>query len=302
MEAENGTTSQGDHQQQASTDPIPVNLTGAGKTQTEDGGKKVAIHGGLPWFLGKQPRELHLARYSLAPMFTAADFELYQGRFQADPEWNGRRLDIRRRLQALGEEVKSSYGALGVDLERRESLHHPHATNRKRVRRQRTMLFRGKKLRKQLKSFLGRELGKDLDSAVNNLHLQIGLDESGAYWGLRLDSGAWYDLNVLLKRAEQEPGRKALAESCGKAPDFRFVVDGKGGRPFEQMNSRDWRDLAGILRPGESRLEIVQRMTPDQVVAAGEDFGPGVVADLERLADFYQLACWNLDSPSGASL
>jgi hypothetical protein len=123
-------------------------------------------------------------------MFTQADFELYQPRFQGDPEWNGRRLDIRHRLQAIGEQLKARFAEQGVALERRESLHNPHATNGKKVRRQRTMLFRDKKAKKSLQSFLGKELGKDLDSAVNNAHFQLGLDAEGAYWGLRIDTGA----------------------------------------------------------------------------------------------------------------
>ncbi len=237
-------------------------------------------------------------------MFTAADFELYQARFQGDPEWNGRRLELRRRLQAVGDELKAGFAAEGIPLDRRESLHHPHHSNRKRVRRQRTMLFRDKKSRQALQRFLGNELGKDLDSALNNVHFQLGLDQAGAYWGLRIDAGAWYDLNVLLKRAEEQDGQEALRAAAGAAPGFQLEVDGGGARPLDGMSSRDWRDLAGLLRPGESSLEVVQRLPAAEVAAAGEDFGPGVVADLGRLAPLYRLACWSLDggSPSGVSL
>ncbi|MBC8405751.1 MAG: hypothetical protein H8E15_11020 [Planctomycetes bacterium] len=235
-------------------------------------------------------------------MFTLADFELYQPRFQSDPEWNGRRLDIRKRLQALGDELKKQFADVGILLDRRESLHNPHATNGKKVRRQRTMLFRDKKAKKQLQSFLGRELGKDLDSAVNNVHFQIGLEERQAYWGLRLDRGAWYDLNVLLKRAEEEPGRQQIVAACAVAPGFELLLDGRGARPFETLTSRDWRDICGTVRPGETSLEIRQQMSADVVAQAGEDFDQGVISDLLRLADFFQLASWSMDSPSGASL
>ena len=89
-------------------------------------------------------------------MFFSADFDLYEPRFQGDSEWNQRRLAVRKRLQALGEELKKAYAALGIGLDRRESLHNPHATNGKRVRRQRTMLFRDKKSRKGLQDFSAR--------------------------------------------------------------------------------------------------------------------------------------------------
>lgn len=239
-----------------------------------------------------------------AVVFTAADFELYTPRFQGDTEWNGRRLEIRHRLQRFGDTLKARYQRHKIGLDRRESLHHPHHTNHKRVRRQRTMLFRDKKARKSLQGFLGRELGKDLDSAMNNVHLQVGLDGKEVYWGLRIDRGAWYDLNVLLKRTEEEAGRSAVVQACQAAPGFTLLVDQKGPRPLHEMDSRDWRDLAGILRPGESSLEICQSLPAAKVVEAGSDLEDGILGDLERLKNFFSLSSWTLDgsSPSGASL
>ena len=235
-------------------------------------------------------------------MFTLADFELYEPRFQSDPEWNGRRLDIRQRLQALGDELKACFAKENILLDRRESLHNPHNTNGKKVRRQRTMLFRDKKSKKHLQSFLGRELGKDLDSAVNNVHFQIGLEQRQAYWGMRIDRGAWYDLNVILKRAEEDPGRQELAGACKQAPGFQLLLDGRGARPLESISPRDWMDISGTARPGETSLEIRQEMPAGIVDQVGEDFSQGVIADLLRLADLYLLSCWSTDSPSGTSL
>ena len=235
-------------------------------------------------------------------VFHAADFELYQPRFQADPEWNGRRLEVRRRLQALGDGLKSALKDQGIALDRRESLHNPHSTNGKRVRRQRTMLFRDKKARRSLQGFLGKELGKDLDSARNNLHYQICIDGKRMWWGLRLDEGAWYDLNVLLKRAEEEDGRGALIAACAEAAGFDLEFDRGGARPLSGMTSRDWRDVAGVVRPGESQLEIVRRMSAAEVVEKGEEFDELVLSELVLLAPFFRMASWTLDGPSGASL
>jgi hypothetical protein len=234
-------------------------------------------------------------------MFFPADFELYEPRLQGDQEWNQRRLDVRHRLQALGEDLKKAYAALGVGLDRRESLHNPHHTNGKRVRRQRTMLFRDKKSRKGLQNFLGKELGKDLDSARNNIHFQICIDHQGCWWGLRIDESAWYDLNVLVKRAEESDGQVALAEACKAAEGFQLELNRGGARPMDQMNTRDWRDFAGVVQPGQSSLEVVARLPKQAVIEAGEDFAIGVIADLERLAPFYRLAHWSSDSPSGVS-
>ena len=93
--------------------------------------------------------------------FSDSDFDLYQQHFQGDVEWNGRRLEVRQKLQKVGDEVRRVFSCDGVSLDRRESLHHPHRTNGKRVRRQRTMIFRDKKSRKSLQLFLGKELGRE---------------------------------------------------------------------------------------------------------------------------------------------
>ncbi|MDP6941365.1 MAG: hypothetical protein QGH51_04975 [Planctomycetota bacterium] len=235
-------------------------------------------------------------------MFTVADFELYQFRFQGDPEWNGRRLDVRRRLQALGDRLKADFAGLGISLDRRESLHNPHNTNGKKVRRQRTMLFRDKKARAALKRFLGKELGKDLDSARNNLHFQVGLDEKSAWWGLRLDEGAWYDLNVLLKRAEESDGQSEIVAACSASKGFNLELNRGGARPICEMDSRDWRDLAGVVRPGETQLEIVRKIPAHQAAEIGADLEDAIAADLLTLAPFFKLASWTLDGPAGASL
>lgn len=234
-------------------------------------------------------------------MFFPADFELFEPRFQGDVEWNQRRLDVRHRLQAVGDSLKEAFAELDLGLERRESLHHPHQTNRKKVQRQRTMLFRDKKVRKKLQSFLGKELAKDLDSARNNVHFQVCIDHQGCWWGLRIDESAWYDLNVLVKRAEEGEGQEQLAAACAAAPGFFLELDRGGARPLEEMTRLAWRDFAGVVQPGQSSLEVVARMPKEAVIEAGEDWAEGVVVDLVRLAPFYRLASWSSDSPSGVS-
>jgi hypothetical protein len=235
-------------------------------------------------------------------VLTAADFDLFQTRFQADPEWNGRRLELRRRLQDFGDAARAELQrAAGLDLERRESLHHPHASNGNRVARQRTMLFRGKKERKALQSFLGPELAKDLDSAHRSVHFHLTVEERRACWGLRWEQDAWFDLNVLVKRAEEGDGRAALTEACRGAEGLALEVDGGGPRPAAKVGERDWRDLAGFLQPGRNALDCLRRMTREEAVAAGAGLAALVTADFLRLAPLYRLGCWSTGGPSGVS-
>ncbi|MBC8369515.1 MAG: hypothetical protein H8E25_05920 [Planctomycetes bacterium] len=235
-------------------------------------------------------------------MFFETDFELFSSRFQGDEQWNGRRLEVRRRLQALGNGVCEQFAAIGINLDRRESLHNPHHTNRKRVRRQRTMIFRDKKSRKKLQSFLGKELGKDLDSARNNVHMQVCIDAKQCWWGIRIDESAWYDLNVLIKRAEEEHSRdEIVAAAKTAASTFSFELNGGGARSLSEMSNRDWRDIAGTVNPGENSIEIVHRMPSAMVVELNESFADVVTSELLSLADFLKLCSWTLDSPNGAT-
>lgn len=238
----------------------------------------------------------------ICPMFFESDFELFSSRFQGDDEWNGRRLEVRRRLQALGNEVCEQFAEVGIALDRRESLHHPHHTNRKRVRRQRTMIFRDKKSRKKLQSFLGKELGKDLNSARNNVHMHICIDDKQCWWGVRIDETAWYDLNVLIKRAEEDYSRDEIVAAAQKASsNFNFELNNGGARSLSDMSNRDWRDIAGTVNPGENAVEIVHRMQSTDVIGLGEDFASTVKQELLSLADFFKLCSWTLDSPNGAT-
>ena len=234
-------------------------------------------------------------------MFHAPDFELYAPRFQGDVEWNSRRLDIRHRLQEVGELVKSDFADIGIGLERRESLHHPHTTNRKRVRRQRTMLFRDKSARRTLQDILGRELGRDLNSAANNVHLQFGIDADGIWWGMRIDRGAWYDLNVLLKRAEEGEGRKEIAAACRNAPSFCLEIDRGGSRLLLDQGDKEWRELAGVLQPGEVSLDIIRRVSATEVETEADTLIDIARADFASLAPLFRLASWTPDSPSGGA-
>jgi hypothetical protein len=234
-------------------------------------------------------------------MFFAADFELFTSRYQGDEEWNGRRLDVRHRLQKLGNDVCADFANAGVALDRRESLHHPHHTNRKRVRRQRTMIFRDKKSRKKLQAFLGKDLGKDLDSARNNIHMQICIDDKQCWWGIRIDKSAWYDLNVLIKRAEEDSSRDGIVTACQQAQNFDFELNDGGARSLSQMTNRDWRDIAGTVGPGEHSVEIVHRMKSTEVIELGEDFAETVKRELLSLTELFKLSSWTLDSPNGAT-
>ena len=171
----------------------------------------------------------------------------------------------------------------------------------KRVRRQRTMLFRSKKDRSKLQSFLGKELGKDLNSVRNNAHLQICIDRNEISWGMRIDASAWYDLNVLIKRAEEENTREEIVKAAQQAASFDLVFNRNQGRPLSSTTTRDWRDIAGTICPGEHSMEVVRKMSASAVVENAAEIDDLISRDLLNLKEFFCLCNWTLDSPNGAT-
>ena len=98
-------------------------------------------------------------------LFEESDFRALAPGLASNPDYNAHRLAARRRLLALGKRAASAAGPLGLELECRTSLHHPHTFNGNRVQRLWAYLTRTKKAKGALKKLLGPELGKDLDSA-----------------------------------------------------------------------------------------------------------------------------------------
>ena len=163
------------------------------------------------------------------------------------------------------------------------------------------MLFRSKKDRSKLQSFLGKELGKDLNSVRNNAHLQICIDRNEISWGMRIDASAWYDLNVLIKRAEEENTREEIVKAAQQAASFDLVFNRNQGRPLSSTTTRDWRDIAGTICPGEHSMEVVRKMSASAVVENAAEIDDLISRDLLNLKEFFCLCNWTLDSPNGAT-
>ena len=96
-----------------------------------------------------------------AILFEESDFRALGPGLCANPDCNAHRLAARRRLLALGKRTAAAAGGLGLALECRTSLHHPHQYNGNRVSRLWAYLTRSKQEKSALKRRLGAELGKD---------------------------------------------------------------------------------------------------------------------------------------------
>src|SRR5688572_23343463 len=140
-----------------------------------------------------------------------SDFRALAPPLAANPDYNANRLAARRKLLALGKRVALQAGELGLALECRTSLHHPHQFNGNRVQRLWAYLTRSKKEKSALKRELGAELGKDLDSAYRNAYLCLALESTALEVSLRIHPDGWYDGQNLVNRVKREGLRPWLA-------------------------------------------------------------------------------------------
>lgn len=233
--------------------------------------------------------------------FEAWDFEALAPERARNPEFNEPRLAARRRLLALGKAVVPRAAALGARLEARTSLHHPHAFNGMSVKRLWTYLTRGKAEKARLRRVLGRELGKDLDSAYRNAYLCIALEREGFEVSLRIHQEAWYDGQNLLKRVGKEGARGWLA-LLNELGGFHLKLhDWKGEWPCGALSPERLDEFLRFWKPGEHQLAIERRYpVPLELEARRailERDWAGILTDeVLRLVPMLRFAAWSEES------
>ena len=215
-----------------------------------------------------------------------------------DPQYNDRRLLARRKLLALG---KQAAGALAgeVELECRTSLHNPSVYNHMRVRRLWAYLTRGKAARRRLRSVLGAELAKDLDSAYRNAYLCLAIEAEFLEVSLRIHSDAWYDGQNLKKRVAKE-GVGAWKALLNELPGyFLRLHDWKGEWRCGELTTDSLEEYLASWTPGEHGL-AVERRWPAPAGARGPVLEAGVpqalVEEVTRLAPLLRYSAWSQES------
>ena len=118
--------------------------------------------------------------------FLERDFLAYERHRQDDPEYNGLRLSVRRKLKAIVDATLKDAKAAGVTLSSQAGLHHPYTFNSYRVREQRAYLCRGPKERKKLATFFGEALGKDAETHYIQTVLEVCIDDQIVEAALRI--------------------------------------------------------------------------------------------------------------------
>ncbi len=231
--------------------------------------------------------------------FAEGDFHVLSPALARDPQYNDRRLELRRKLLALGKVFCAEAKRGGVLLDARTSLHNPHAFNHMQVKRMWFYACRPKSEKTRLKRTIGAELAKDLDSAYRNAYLCTALETDSIEVSLRVHAEAWYDGQNLVNRVRAE-GVDGWKRLLNELEGFRLrLADWKGEWPCGALTKERVEEFLKYFKPGEHSLAIDARF-PAPAGARGEALSPEmparIVEMLVRLVPMYRYAAWSEES------
>jgi hypothetical protein len=246
------------------------------------------------------------ARPDAEPRVQAGLVALEEGDFHAlseacarDPQYNDRRLVLRRKLLGLGRTFAERARQAGLELDVRTSLHHPHAFNGMQVRRQWVYACRPKKEKTRLRRLLGAELAKDLDAAYRNAYLCVAVEAEALEASLRIHADAWFDGQNLVRRTAAE-GLDAWKGLLNALEGYRLrLADWKGEWPCGALGRERLEEFLRYYKPGEHGL-AVERRWPAPAGARGAALAPEtperLVLELLRLVPLHRYAAWSEES------
>jgi len=229
------------------------------------------------------------------PQFQANDFRAYETGRQRDPEFNGYRLAVRRKLGEHGKALKRQLEKQrGLSLSCRTSLNHPYKFNHGRVNAQWTYLSRSPKDKKQLQARVGPALGTDVDTHYIQTTLVVSLDSDAIEIGLRIHALAWWDGQNLKNRVADPAELNAWTDLLNDLPTgfILFMDRWKKEYVCGRLSAQDLRAYFKTYQPGEHWLNLRTRLPKDTCVEMGSEFA-GVCANaVLALAPVYEFVCW----------
>ena len=235
--------------------------------------------------------------------FEEGDLRVLSEALARDPQYNDRRLVLRRKLLALAKRFVARERRPKLPLEARTSLHAPHAFNGNRVRRLWAYLCRDKKEKGRLRRVVGADLAKDLDAAYRNAYLCLAVEADRVEVSLRIHADAWFDAMNLKRRLDAE-GLDGLVALLKELDGFTLrIADWKGEWPCgPTMDRVRLKEFLGFWEPGTHAL-LVERTfpaPPDQPAARAalfaEEVPEALLDELERLVPLYRFAAWSKES------
>lgn len=238
------------------------------------------------------------AKAELLP-FDEGDFHCLSPSLARDPQYNDRRLVLRRKLLSLAKVFAAEAKALGVDFDVRTSLHAPTTFNHMQVKRMWAYAVRSKAEKKRLKSVLGADLAKDLDAAYRNAYVCAAVESDALEVSLRIHADAWFDGANLTNRVKKE-GFDGWRRALNALDGYRLkLADWKGEWPCGALGREKLEEFLKYYKPAEHAL-VVERRFPAPTGARSALFEPHVpreiVTEMLRLVPLYRFTAWSAES------
>jgi hypothetical protein len=219
-----------------------------------------------------------------------------------DPQYNDRRLELRRKLGALAKDFVAAPRSPALALLSRTSLHNPHAFNKNRVRRIWAYITRDKAEKGRLRRVVGADLAKDLDAAYRNAYFCLAVEAERVEVSLRIHADAWFD-GQNFKRRVAAQGTAELVGLLNELDGFFLRLDDwKGDWRCGELDRTRLEEFFRYYEPGTHALTL-ERSFPApaaQPAVRSALFAPGVgaslVQELRRLEPAYRYAAWSKTS------
>lgn len=239
------------------------------------------------------------AQAELVP-FEEGDFHCLSPSLARDPQFNDRRLVLRRKLLSLAKVFAAeAKAAAGIDFDVRTSLHAPTTFNHMQVKRMWAYAARAKSEKKRLKSVLGADLAKDLDAAYRNAYVCAAVESDALEVSLRIHADAWFDGANLTNRVKNE-GFEGWKKQLNALDGYKLrLADWKGEWPCGALGREKLEEFLKYYRPAEHAL-VVERRWPAGPGARAALFGPEIpreiVSEMLRLVPLYRFTAWSAES------
>lgn len=238
------------------------------------------------------------AKAELVPLDEGDFHSLSQG-LARDPQYNDRRLVLRRKLLSLTKVFAAEAKVAGVEFDVRTSLHAPSSFNGNQVKRIWGYATRNKAEKKRLKGVLGADLAKDLDAAYRNAYICAAVESDAVEVSLRIHADAWFDGQNIVSRVKKE-GVDGWKRELNALEGFRLrLADWKGEWICGALGREKLEEFLKYYKPAEHAL-LVERRWPAPPGARAPLFGAEVprtiVAEMMRLVPLYRYMAWSQES------
>ncbi|MBI4882073.1 MAG: hypothetical protein HY812_20790 [Planctomycetes bacterium] len=232
------------------------------------------------------------------PPFTARDFLAFERHKWSDPEYNAERLELKRKLHAIGEALRAHLLRAGEDLLLRTSLHHPYVFNGHRVDSLWLYLSPSDKAKKPLRDLLGVEFAADTDASYIHANLVLEIDFQGLNLGLRVNERAWWDTQNAKSRCSARAGAEEFAGLLNGVSD-RYALLMHDWKQEYRCGRLRWDDVLGYFRwfkPGVHRMSVVRSIPKGEAEATDPGLFSRVAGEFAALLPVYRFLLWSPDN------